>query len=190
MRDQGSGVRGQGSAAAKPRLSIIVAVTENNIIGRDGDMPWHLPVDLKWFKTKTLGCTLIMGRRTYESFGKPLPGRSTIVLTRSPAEFKPPELTDGKTQVVAASGLEEALAMAPLAGSNPDQVFIGGGAGVYREALPLIDRLYFTRIHAQIDGDTQFPEVDFSQWNLVDSHRHEPDEKNQYACTFQVWDRK
>ncbi|MCA9238895.1 MAG: dihydrofolate reductase [Planctomycetales bacterium] len=171
-------------------MSIIVAVTENNIIGRDGDMPWHLPVDLKWFKRKTLGHTLIMGRRTYESFGRPLPGRTTIVLTRNPHALEvPTDLSEG-TAVLHAPSLAEAIRFAPICGTNLGELFIGGGAGVYREALPLVNRLYLTRIHAEIEGDTRFPEVDFGEWNLVESHRHEPDEKNEFACTFEVWDRK
>jgi dihydrofolate reductase len=132
------------------RKSIIVAASQSGVIGKDGKLPWHLPSDLKRFKALTMGHTLIMGRKTFESIGKPLPGRTTLVLTRQTAEmcsFYP----EG---VHCARSLDEAMDAAFAAGEN--EVFICGGGEVYREALPLVDRVYLTVVERDFEGDTRF----------------------------------
>jgi dihydrofolate reductase len=160
-------------------VSLIVAVSSNGVIGRDGGLPWYLPADLKHFKRTTMGHHLIVGRRTWEEVGKPLPGRSMVVVTRSP-RFAP----EG-AQV--ARSLEQALELA----SVDDEVFIGGGAQIYRVALErdLVDRIYLTRIHAEVEGDTFLPEIDLGRWKLVSEEHHEADEKNEFPFSFMVYER-
>jgi dihydrofolate reductase len=161
------------------KLSIIVAVAEYGIIGRDNDLPWYLPADLKRFKQLTMGHHLLMGRKTFEAIGRALPGRTTVVITRGQ-----PTLPEG---VERAGSLEEALALATAAGD--DEAFVAGGAQIYSLALPKADRLYLTRIHAPIAGDTRFPDLAESDWELVSEEDHGPDEKNDYRYTFLVYDR-
>jgi dihydrofolate reductase len=159
------------------RLSIIVAMSENRVIGRGGRLPWHLPPDLKRFKALTTGHTIIMGRRTFESIGKPLPQRRSIVITRNPA---------WRAQgVEVANNLNQALAMA----KNEDEVFVIGGAEIFHQALPQADRMYFTLIHADIEGDTYFPQIDLSQWRLEKEQHHEANAKNPHAFSFRVYER-
>lgn len=160
-------------------VSLIVAVSSNGIIGRDGALPWHLPADLKHFKKTTMGHHLIIGRRTWEEVGEPLPGRTMVVVTRS-RDFAPKG-----AQVV--RSVEEALELA----AADDEPFIGGGSQIYRIALArdLVDRIYLTRIQAEVDGDTHFPEIDFSDWELVSEEHHEADEKNEFAYSFLVYER-
>ena len=160
-------------------VSLIVAVSSNGVIGRDGGLPWHLPADLKHFKSTTMGHHLIVGRRTWEEVGKPLPGRSMVVVTRSQC-FAP----EGAR---VASSIERALELA----SGDDEVFIGGGAQIYRIALErdLVDRIYLTRIHAEVEGDTYFPQIDFEKWTLVSEEHHEADKKNEFPYTFLVYER-
>lgn len=138
-------------------LSLIVAMAANGAIGKDNAMPWHLPGDLQYFKTITTGKTLIMGRKTFESLPKILPNRRHIIITSKPeyAKFHP--------GVETASSLNDAIAKAPSA----DEAFIIGGSSIYREALPLCERLYITEIYADFDADTFFPEVDYSRYELV-----------------------
>ena len=161
-------------------VSLIVAVSDNGVIGRDGGLPWHLPRDLKHFKATTTGHHLIIGRRTWDEVGKPLPGRMMVVVTRS-LRFE----AAGATVV---HSLEEALEVS----RNDGEPFIGGGAHIYRMALArdLVDRLYLTRVHADVEGDTFLPEIDFDDWQLMSTEHHESDEKNEYACTFEIYDRK
>ncbi len=159
-------------------VSLIVAVSENGVIGRDGGLPWHLPRDLRHFKATTMGHHLIIGRRTWDEVGKPLPGRTMVVVTRS-LRFE----AAGATVV---HSLDDALEVA----RNDEEPFIGGGAHIYRMALArgLVERLYLTRVHAEVEGDTFLPEIDFDDWQLVSSEHHEADEKNEFACTFEVWE--
>jgi dihydrofolate reductase len=161
-------------------VSLIVAVSDNGVIGRAGGLPWHLPRDLKHFKTTTTGHHLIVGRRTWDEVGKPLPGRTMVVVTRS-RSFK----VEGALVV---HSLEEAL---DVVGWD-EEPFIGGGAHIYRMALlrDLVDRLYITRVHAEVEGDTFLPEIDFDEWRLVSAEHHDADEKNRYACTFEIYDSK
>jgi dihydrofolate reductase len=161
------------------KVSMIVAVSSNGVIGRDGGLPWYLPADLGHFKRTTMGHHLIIGRRTWDELGKPLPGRTMVVVTRSRL-FAP----NGATVV---GSLEQALEVA----ATDDEPFIGGGAQIYRIALAgdLVDRIYLTRIHAEIEGDTFLPEINFDDWELVSEEHHEADEKNEFPCSFLVYER-
>jgi len=161
-------------------VSLIVAVSDNGVIGRDGGLPWRLPRDLRHFKRTTMGHHLIVGRRTWEEVGMPLPGRTMVVVTRDPS-FR----AAGATVV---HSLDAALAAA----RGDDEPFIGGGAHIYREALAraLVDRLYLTRVHAAVEGDTFFPELDLASWRLVSEEHHPADEKNEHALSFLVYERR
>lgn len=161
------------------RLSIVVAVAENGVIGRGGKLPWHLSDDLRRFKKLTMGHTIVMGRRTWESIGRLLPGRRMVVVSRQP------DYRAAGCQVV--PSLDAALRFAADAGD--DEALVIGGAEIYRLALPRAERLYLTRVHADVEGDTRLPEFDLSQWQLLESERHEADEKNEYACSFEVYER-
>jgi len=153
-------------------VSLVVALSENRVIGKNGGLPWHLPLDLRRFKRLTMGHILLMGRKTFASIGRPLPGRRSIVLTRNPA-YRP----EG---VLTAGSLEDALRL-----SSPDEeVFVIGGASVFAEAHPLADRLHLTRVHAEIEGDTFFPEEALSGWVTVAEERHPADERHAHAFTF------
>jgi dihydrofolate reductase len=159
-------------------VSLIVAVAENGVIGRDGQLPWHLSSDLKRFKRLTMGHALVMGRRTFESIGRPLPGRESFVLTRR-EDFQP----EG---VHVVRDLATALDRAAAWG----EVFVTGGAEVFREALPLAGRIYLTRVHADVDGDVTFDDPPRSAWRLVERSEHEADERNSYATSFEVYERR
>lgn len=160
------------------RVSIIVAMAENGVIGRDGDLPWRLPRDLRRFKQITMGHVLVMGRRTFESIGRALPGRTSIVVTRQRG-YQPSDET-----VRVAHSLEEALDL------NADrEVFVIGGAEMYRAAAERADRLFLTRVLAHVDGNVHFPDIDWSRWRLVETESFPPDEKNQYATQFCVYQR-
>jgi dihydrofolate reductase len=161
------------------RISLIAAMAENGVIGRDGQLPWHLAADLKRFKRLTMNHTLIMGRKTWESIGRPLPGRRMIVITRQvnfPAE--------GAT--VAAS-LEEAITLARQ--TSDDEAFVIGGAEIYRLALPIADRMYLTQVQAQVEGDATFPEFDAGRWRLVESEQHSANETNDYPICCERYER-
>ncbi len=162
------------------RLSLIAAVAENGVIGAGKDIPWRLPEDWKRFKSTTMGHHLLMGRKTWESIGKPLPGRTTVVISRGR-----PELPAG---VHLASSLDQAIEIGAEAAD--DEVFVAGGSGIYRLALPRADRLYLTRVHASIEGDTFFPEWNQTDWRLVASDRHQADAQHAFAFTLQVFDRR
>jgi dihydrofolate reductase len=159
-------------------VSLIVAMAENGVIGRKGGLPWRLPKDLKRFKALTMGHTLVLGRRTWESIGRLLPGRTFVVISRDPA-------FSGQGILVSRS-VREAIEQA----EGDTEVFIGGGAEIYRQTLPIADRIYLTRIHARVEGDTYFPEVDWSQWREVSREEHQADEKHPFPFTFLVYERK
>jgi dihydrofolate reductase len=161
-------------------VSLIVAMSSNGIIGRDGDLPWHLPADLRHFKKTTMGHHLIIGRATWDEVGKPLPGRTMVVVTRN-REFS----AEG---VLIAHSVDEALALV----GNDEEPFLGGGAEIYRQALEagIPDRLYITRVHAHVEGDTIFPPIDLDGWLLADRVDHPADEKNEYPYTFECYDRR
>jgi dihydrofolate reductase len=172
-------------------ITLIAAVAENNIIGRTvggvSSLPWRLSDDLKRFKRRTLGHAVIMGRTTYESVGAPLLGRENIVLTANPAWSAP--------GVTRAGSLHDALALATAFehahhADAEAEVFVIGGAKVYASALPHATRLDLTLVHANVDGDTRFPEVDWNRWRLVESERRPAaPPANEHACTFRVFDR-
>ncbi len=162
----------------QPRLSIIVAMTQNRVIGSNNTMPWHLPADLAFFKATTLGHPVVMGRKTYESIGRPLPGRRNIVVTRNPT-FRAPGC-----EVV--HSVEEFLVQER---QNPE-IFVIGGAGLYRSVLPAIHRIYLTQIEAEIPGDTYFPEIKTSEWQEVSRIEKPRDLRNVYDLTFITLDRR
>ena len=160
-------------AAGAAALELVLAVAENDVIGRGNGLPWHLPADLRHFKSLTLGKPVLMGRRTYESIGKALPGRTNIVLSRS-AEFSPGDCLVVKT-------LDDAL----IAAGTRSAVMVIGGAEIYRQCLPFASRIHLTLIHAQIeDGDTVFSGWRDLQWEELSRERHEADDKNAYAYSF------
>ncbi len=159
-------------------VSLIVAVSQNNVIGKDNRLPWHLPEDLKYFKNTTWAMPIVMGRKTWESLGKPLPGRTNIVITRNNG-FK----ADG---AVVVNSLEEAEKIARE--QDTKELFIIGGAEIFNMALPLANRLYLTRIHHEFEGDVFFPPVDETKWKLVFRRDCQPDEKNKYAYSFERWE--
>jgi len=159
-----------------PRLCLIVAMAENRVIGKDGDLPWRLPEDMKWFKETTMGKPLIMGRNTWESLPrKPLPGRANIVLTGQ-ADYE----AEGAIVVNDyGTAVENAKQAAVEAGA--DEIMIIGGAQVYKAALANADRLYLTEVHAAIDGDTVFPEFERSDWREISRNDRQPEEGPAYS---------
>ncbi len=170
--------------AGRPRVTLVVAAAENGVIGRDGDLPWRLPADLARFKKLTMGHPLIMGRKTYKSIGRPLPGRVSIVLTRDTA------WRAGNDAVLVAHSLEQAVALAADAEAvNSETAFVIGGGEIYRLALPAADRVELTRVHALVDGDAHFPALEAAEWQLAESTERPADDRNEHACTFEVWDR-
>lgn len=161
-------------------VCIVVAVAENNVIGKDNDLIWYLPADLKHFKNITTGHHIIMGRKTYESIGKPLPNRTTVIVTRN---------TDYKAEgCIVVNSLPAAIEVA----KSDEQPCIVGGAEIYRQAMgqQLVDVIYFTRIHHEFDGDTYFPEVSSDNWEIASEEPQQPDEKNKYHYTFIKYVRK
>jgi dihydrofolate reductase len=160
-----------------PALSLVVAASENDVIGRDNALPWHLPADLKHFKAITMGKPIVMGRKTYDSIGRPLPGRLNIVISRNRALRIP--------GVEVVGSFDEALARA----GNAPEVAVIGGAELFRSALPLARRIYFTRVHANVEGETKFPQLDPKQWREVDRSHHPADERHAYAMTFTTLNR-
>jgi dihydrofolate reductase len=163
------------------RISIIVAVAENGVIGRGGELPWRLSADLQRFKRLTLGHTIIMGRRTWESIGRPLPGRRTVIVTRQ-IDYRV-EFPD----VTVVPSLRTALEAA--AETSDAETFVIGGAELFREALPQAQRLYYTRVLANVDGDTRFPQVDWGAWRKVESELTHANEKNDYPTRFEIYER-
>ncbi len=157
---------------------MIVATADNNIIGKDNDMPWHLPADLAYFKKVTLGKPIIMGRKTYESIGRALPGRRNIVISRDENYQK--EGIDTVTSV------EQALALV----DGVEEIMVIGGGAIYQHCLPAASRLYITHIKAAIDGDTRFPDYDDGSWLKVSSEVRASDEKNDYELDFCIYQRR
>ncbi|MBQ3247064.1 MAG: dihydrofolate reductase [Alistipes sp.] len=157
-------------------VSVIVAVAENGVIGDKNSLLWHISEDLRNFKRITSGHPVVMGRKTFESLGRPLPNRKNVVITRQDIEIEGCEVVHS---------LEEALAMF----SADEEIFIIGGAQIYREAMPIADRFYLTRVHHSYEGDTSFPEWNESEWQKVDSERFERGEKYEYPFTFEVYNR-
>ncbi|HVU93916.1 MAG TPA: dihydrofolate reductase [Puia sp.] len=164
-------------------ISLIVAASENNAIGKDNQLLWHLPNDMKFFKNTTWGMPVIMGRKTYDALaGEPLPGRFNFVITRQ-KDWQP---RNKKVTVTPSLG----LALKGAETTDCKETFVIGGGEIYREAMPIADRIYMTRVHTKLDGDTYFPPIDESQWQLTGNLDFPADEKHAYAYSFQVWDRK
>lgn len=161
-------------------ISSIVAVSENGVIGKDNKLPWHLPADLKYFKKTTKGHFVLMGRKCFDSIGKPLPGRTNLVLTRNKA-FHP----EG---VVRIHSIDEGIKIAEENGET--ELFILGGADIFRQTLPIIDKLYFNTVHANFEGDTFWPKTDWTQWTLESSEHFPADEENPYPYSFSVFTRR
>jgi dihydrofolate reductase len=161
-------------------VSAIVATAQNNVIGKDNQIPWYLPADLAYFKRTTLNHHVIMGRNCFESIGKPLPKRTNIVLTRDPFF--------SASGIVVAHSIEEALGIAYDNGE--EEVFIIGGGEIYRQTADLWDRIYLTQVELMTDGDVFFPEIDPSDWTVSSHIQHMTDEKNEWAYSFWVYERK
>ena len=161
-----------------PVITLIVAVADNGVIGRGNALPWHLPDDLKRFKRLTLGKPIVMGRKTFESIGKPLPGRQNIVVTRDTNYRR-----DGVTVV------HDADAALRAAGAVPE-IMVIGGAELFRTLLPRAGRLLLTRVHGNIDGDVVWPALDERAWRVVERESHSADERHAWPMTFEVWERR
>jgi len=164
---------------SQPVLSAIVAMSENRTIGKDNKLPWHLPADLKHFKEITTGHYIVMGRKTFESIGKSLPNRTNVVLSRD-SQFIAPGCHVVNT-------IETAIDMARK--DQQAEIFIIGGAEIYRQLLPKINRLYLTVVHAEVEGDAWFPELSPNEWREVSREQHQADEKNAYAYSFITMER-
>jgi len=165
------------------RIAVIVAVAENGVIGSNNSLPWHLPEDLKYFRRVTMGKPIIMGRRTFESIGRPLPGRANIVVSGNP-HFSAPG-------VELAGSLDEALDLAAdiARGDGVDELVVIGGAQLYALAIPRADRLYLTRVHAEVAGDTLLPEIHWPDWRESSRECHVASGNNPYDYSFVVYDR-
>ena len=158
-------------------ISLIAALAADRVIGMEGAMPWNLPADLAWFKRNTLNKPVIMGRLTFESIGRPLPGRLNIVVSRQPGA------AEGVTWV---TSLDEAI---KAAGDVPEIMVIGGGR-IYEQMLKRADRLYLTHIDAEVEGDTQFPDYEPDEWQSTFSEFHDADEQNSHSYYFEILDRR
>ena len=163
------------------KIALVVAVSQNNVIGRDNQLPWHLPEDLQYFKSVTMGKPILMGRKTFDSIGRPLPGRKNIVITR--------DLEWDAEGVEVVHSVDDALATGAdaCAVANSDEIMIIGGAQIYRDCLPIADRLYLTRVEAEIEGDAFFPDIDIKQWQKIAEKT--PKEIDKYSYCFQVLER-
>ncbi len=166
------------------KIVLIAAFAQNRVVGINNALPWHLPEDLKYFKRTTTGKAIIMGRKTYDSIGRPLPNRTNIVISRKS------ELKIEGVKVV--DSLQAAIDLAKEVNfiNGVEEVMVIGGASIYEEALPKADRLYITHVHAEVAGDAYFPEVDLSQWQEVSRDDYVASESNPYDYSFVVYDNK
>ncbi|MGZ3864561.1 MAG: dihydrofolate reductase [Bacteroidia bacterium] len=165
-------------------LSIIVAVSENKVIGRDNTLIWHMPADMKFFKEKTTGHAIITGRKNYESIPekfRPLPNRTNIVITRQHNYHAP--------GAVVVPSIEKALEHASEKHKS-DEVFIIGGGEIFKQTLGICNRVYLTRIHHNFEGDVFFDNLNENEWKLISTEDHKADEKNAYDFTFETWEKK
>jgi dihydrofolate reductase len=158
-------------------ITIVVAVADSGVIGRDNALPWHLPDDLKRFKQLTLAKPIVMGRKTFESIGKPLPGRQNIVMTR-----------DANYQREGITVVQDVDAALRAAGPAPE-IMVIGGADLFRLFLPRAGRVHLTRVHADVQGDVFWQALDVREWRRVDSEEHAADERHAHAMTFEVWEK-
>jgi dihydrofolate reductase len=164
-------------------ISLIAAASENNVIGKNNQLLWNLPNDMKFFKNTTWGMPVIMGRKTFDTFqGNPLPGRFNFVITHRPAF----QIDDKRVKV--AGTLEEAISMARQ--TDCKEAFVIGGGQIYEQALPLADKIYLTRVHENFSGDAFFPDFNKAEWNKTSETDFGKDEKHAYAYSFQIWERK
>lgn len=163
---------------SNPTITLIVAASENNAIGINNQMPWHLPNDFKYFKRSTIEHSVLMGRKTFEAIGKALPDRRNIVITRN-ANFQGEDID-------VANSIQEAL----LYCRDEREVFIIGGANIYLQALPLANKVLLTRVHTTIQADAFFPELSSEEWELISAEPHQADDKHAFNYTFEVYTRK
>lgn len=164
-------------------ISLIVAASSNNAIGRNNELLWHLPIDLKFFKNTTWALPVIMGRKTFESVGsKPLTGRTNIIISRQEG------LTSQYENVWFAKSLDDAMELAKKLDTK--EIMIAGGAQIYEQALPIANRIYLTRVHVNLEADAFFPSFSADEWNLTSSKDFEANEKHAYSFSIQQWDRK
>jgi len=163
------------------KVSIIVATSLNHAIGKNNQLLWHLPADLKFFKTTTMGCPVVMGRKTFQSIGRTLPGRQNVVITRDKT-FN----NDQQFDLTVVGSIDEALVKL----HSEKEVFIIGGGEIYKQSIDSVDTIYLTLVHTVIDGDVYFPEIDKSKFDLVWEEKHLADEKNNFDYTFQKFERK
>ncbi len=162
-----------------PRISLIAAMAHHRVIGIRNRMPWHLPSDMKWFRLHTLGKPIVMGRKTFESFGaKPLPKRTNIIITR--------DVGYQAADCVVVNSIDAAIAAA----GDVEEIMIIGGASFYEQMLARADRMYLTYVDTEIEGDAWFPEFDESQWREVERHHHPADDKNPYPHDFVILERR
>ncbi|WP_429038953.1 type 3 dihydrofolate reductase [Aeromonas veronii] len=162
------------------KISMIAAMAHDRVIGKDNQMPWHMPADLAHFKRVTLGKPVLMGRKTFESIGRPLPGRRNLVISRNP------DYQAEGVEVIDSVG----AALALLAGSDVAELMVIGGGHLYGQLLPRADRLYLTRIDLAVEGDTRFPAFDDGQWQRIECESHPADEKNPHPYSFETWQRR
>ena len=163
------------------RLGMIVAMDLDGVIGRDSDLPWHLPADLKHFKDTTMGCPMIMGRRTYDAIGRPLPGRTSVVITRDDEWYVP--------GVEIVNSIAEALDIAGIQAGADGWAWVIGGGAIYAALLPHCERLLVTHVEARVEGDTWFPYIDWDQWVEISREQHPVDEKNTIASAVATYER-
>ncbi len=161
-------------------VSAIVATAKNNVIGKDNNIPWYLPDDLKYFKAKTLNHHVIMGRKSYESIGHPLPKRTNIIVTRNSFFIA--------SNCLVVHTVEDGLEIARK--NNEEEVFILGGAQIYELSIPYLDRLYITEIDLEVEGDTFFPQLNMDEWKLVSEDPRKANEKNEHDYNFKIFERK
>ncbi|MBL1352074.1 MAG: type 3 dihydrofolate reductase [Zetaproteobacteria bacterium] len=158
-------------------ISLIWGMDKQRLIGCNNTLPWHLPADMQWFRQHTLGKPILMGRKTYESIGKPLPKRLNLILTRQ------------KNLDIAGCTVVHSLEDATQATGDTAEIMVMGGAEIYQMCLPHANRLYITHIDGDFNGDRWFPDIDLSTWQLVYQEKHQPDEKNTYPYCFEIWER-
>lgn len=161
-------------------ISCIVAIAKNNVIGKDNDIPWYLPADLKYFKKTTLNHHIIMGRNCYESIGKPLPKRTNVILTRNPFFIV--------SNCYVTHSIDEALRIAK--DNEETEAFIIGGAQIYEQSMQQWDKLYLTEVDLEVEGDIIFPKLNMDEWELLSEEAHEADEKNEHNYTFKIFQKK
>jgi dihydrofolate reductase len=161
-------------------ISFILAMDDNRVIGKDNQLPWHLPEDLKFFKRVTMGHPIVMGRKTYDSIGRPLPGRENIIITRNP-DYRNEDCTVFNTIAGFLAYCKE---------KPEEEFFVIGGAEIFHQMMTNVNRLYITEIHEEFEGDTFFQEIDMESWNLISREKGLKDEKNPYDYEFTIYERK